>query len=73
VGVSGALQGRRSEQAKAALQSELSESLLSALRTDADVARRLAEFEQRVAAGRLSPAAAADLIVATFLAPQRPG
>jgi LAO/AO transport system kinase len=63
----GRLQRRRSEQAKAALHRELSESLLSALRGDPDVARRLTDLEKRVAGGRLSPAAAADAVVAEFL------
>jgi len=63
----GHLQHRRSEQAKAALRRELAESLLSALRADPDVALRLAGLETRVAAGRLSPAAAADSLVAAFL------
>ena len=63
----GRLQRRRSEQAKAALQQELSESLLSALRGDPEVARRLADLEKQVAGGRLSPAAAADAVVAAFL------
>jgi LAO/AO transport system kinase len=63
----GHLQRRRSEQAKAALRRELAESLLTALGADASVARRLADLEERVAAGRLSPAAAADALVAAFL------
>src|SRR5204863_9072385 len=63
----GRLGRRRSEQAKAALHQELSESLLAALRSDSDVARRLADIEKRVAAGRLSPAAAADAVAAEFL------
>ncbi|HUL09675.1 MAG TPA: methylmalonyl Co-A mutase-associated GTPase MeaB [Candidatus Acidoferrum sp.] len=63
----GRLQRRRSEQAKAALHAELSESLLAALRRNPSVARRLAELEKGVAAGRLSPAAAADAVAAEFL------
>jgi len=63
----GRLQRRRSEQAKAALHQELSESLLAALRSDPDVARRLADLEKQVAGGRLSPAAAADAVAAAFL------
>lgn len=61
------LQRRRSEQAKAALHQELSESLLAALRRDPKVARRLVDLEKRVAAGRVSPAAAADTVAAEFL------
>ena len=63
----GRLQQRRSEQAKAALHAELSECLLAALRRDPAVARRLADLERGVAAGRLSPATAADAVAAEFL------
>jgi len=66
----GRLQRRRSEQAKAALHAELSESLLAALRRDPTVARRLADLEKGVAAGRVSPAAAAAMVVAEFLGHQ---
>ena len=62
------LERRRSEQAKAALRQELAESLVAALRSDADLAQRLADLEKRVAAGRLSPTAAAESLVAGFLA-----
>jgi len=61
------LQRRRSDQARAALHQELSESLLAAVRGDPEMARRLADVEKRVAGGRLSPAAAADTVVAAFL------
>jgi LAO/AO transport system kinase len=67
LGADGRLQRRRSEQAKAALHEELSESLLARLRGDPEAARRLADLEKRVASGRLSPAAAADAVVAAFL------
>src|SRR5262249_18279157 len=63
----GRLRQRRTDQAKAALHDELSESLLAALRSDPEVARRLADLEKRVAGGRLSPTAAADATVAAFL------
>jgi GTPase len=61
------LQRRRSDQARAALHQELSESLLAALRGDPEAVRRLADVEKRVAGGRLSPAVAADAVVAAFL------
>ena len=67
LGADGRLQRRRSEQAKAALHRELSESLLARLRSDPEAARRLADLEKRVAGGRLSPAAAAEAVVAAFL------
>ena len=72
LGADGRFQGRRSEQAKAALHEELSESLLAALRSDPEVARRLADLEKRVAGGRLSPAAAADAVAAAFLGRSAP-
>jgi LAO/AO transport system kinase len=68
----GGLQRRRGEQAKEALRRELGESLRAALRADPDVARRLVDLEERVAAGRLSPAAAADRLVASFLGREKP-
>ncbi|MCI0430627.1 MAG: methylmalonyl Co-A mutase-associated GTPase MeaB [Rhodospirillales bacterium] len=63
----GQFQRRRSEQAKAALHAELAESLLARLRGDPAVARRFADLEKQVAAGRLSPAAAAEAVTVAFL------
>jgi LAO/AO transport system kinase len=63
----GRLQARRRDQARAALGSELTESLLAALRADATAAQRLTELESRVAAGWISPTAAADMLVAGIL------
>jgi LAO/AO transport system kinase len=63
----GRLQARRRDQAKSALGRELTESLLAALRADADAARCLTDLEGRVAAGRIGPTAAADALVAELL------
>ena len=67
IAVSGLLARRRSEQAKTALWNELSDSLLTALRADADIAERLADYEVQVAAGRLSTARAAQDLLNRFL------
>jgi LAO/AO transport system kinase len=64
---SGARARRRAAQARAALWSEVGEGLLDALRADAEVASRLPELEARVAAGRLTPSAAARALLAAFL------
>jgi GTPase len=63
---SGARASRRAAQAKAWLWSELSESLLAALKAHPEVARRLPELETQVACGRVSPPAAAAALLAAF-------
>ena len=60
------LQLRRGEQAKAALRQELAESLLATLRADADLGQRLAAYETKVAAGKLSPLAAAQDLLSSY-------
>jgi len=67
IAVSGLLARRRSEQAKAALWNELSDSLLTVLRADAAIAQRLADYEVQVAAGKLSTAQAAQDLLTRFL------
>jgi len=64
---SGQFARRRSEQAKAALAQLLADGLLDRLRADPDIARRLAADEARVAAGKASPATAAEALLARFL------
>jgi LAO/AO transport system kinase len=64
---SGARGRRRAAQARAALWSEVGEGLIDALRADAAVATRLPALEARVAAGRLTPSAAARMLLAAFL------
>ena len=65
----GALAIRRAEQAHAWMWSEVSETLLQALRDDPRVERLLPEMERAVAAGRMAPGAAARQLVGTFRLP----
>src|SRR4051794_28884972 len=64
---SGAWNGRRAEQARAALWAEIGDSLLERFRAAPAVAARLAEVEREVSAGARTPAAAARLLLAAFL------
>jgi GTPase len=64
---SGAWDGRRAEQARAALWDEIGEGLLERFRTMPAVAARLAEIEREVTAGARPPADAARLLFAAFL------
>jgi LAO/AO transport system kinase len=63
---SGARGRRRAAQARSWLWSELSENLLAALKAHPEVAGRLPELETQVAAGRVSPPAAAAVLLAAF-------
>jgi LAO/AO transport system kinase len=67
VGESGELASRRAEQVRSWLWSEVSAHLLDALKTDAQVKKRLPEVERRVADGTLTPAAAARSLVESFV------
>jgi len=70
----GAWSRRRSEQARAALWSEIGDSLLDRFRTTPAVAQRLAAAETEVMAGARSPSAAArDMLTAFLGAPCEPG
>jgi LAO/AO transport system kinase len=64
---SGAWQRRRAEQASAALWQEIGDGLLDRFRAAPEVAARLAAVEREVSAGTRTPAAAARLLLATFL------
>jgi LAO/AO transport system kinase len=57
----------RNEQARAALWSEIGDSLLDHFRTTPAVAQRLAALEQAVMAGTQTPAAGARELLACFL------
>jgi LAO/AO transport system kinase len=57
----------RAAQARAWLWAELSDSLLAALQAHPGVKKRLAALEDEVAAGRLTPPAAAETLLAAFL------
>src|SRR5579864_6561467 len=63
---SGARDRRRAEQARAALWSEIGEGLIDLFKADARVAKRLAALEAKVAAGGLTPTAAARAALAAF-------
>jgi LAO/AO transport system kinase len=71
MGGSGELTGRRAEQARSWLWSEVSAHLVDALKTDAEVKKRLPELERLVAEGTLTPAAAARSLVGIFVAGSR--
>jgi LAO/AO transport system kinase len=62
----GEIAARRGEQARAWLESELADGLLSALRGDARVGAVVAELEAKVAAGLLLPTAAAQRLLDAF-------
>jgi LAO/AO transport system kinase len=64
-----ALPGRRADQARDWLWSEITESLTDALRADPAVADLTRRLEAEVAAGTTTPTAAARAILAAFLAP----
>jgi len=64
----GALQRRRAEQARAWMWSEISEALLVRLREHEGVRAELKKLEAAVAEGSLTPGAAADRAIATFMA-----
>jgi LAO/AO transport system kinase len=64
---SGAWSRRRAEQARAALWSEIGDSLLDHFRTAPAVAPRLAAVEEEVIAGTRTPTAAARGLLAAFL------
>ena len=65
---SGELPHRRAEQAKAAMRSELRETMIEALKQHASVAMALRRLEDAVAAGRISPSAAAAELLQRFRA-----
>ena len=58
---------RRHDQARAALWSEIDDSLIELFRAAPAVARRLAAAEQAVLAGMQTPSAAARALLAAFL------
>jgi len=66
VRASGELDTRRTEQARAWMWSEVTETLLDDLRKDAAVAEKIGVLEVEVSSGRMSPAAAAREVLAAF-------
>ncbi len=63
----GALPARRKEQARAWLWNEVGESLMARFRAHPRIEPGLAEMEGRVAAGTITPTAAAQYLLNTFL------
>ena len=63
----GAVEARRSEQARAWMWSEITENLGQAFRGSPGVRKRIARLEAQVAAGKLAPTAAAERLLAAFL------
>jgi LAO/AO transport system kinase len=63
---SGELDGRRAEQARTWMWSEVTDTLLDELRADAGVRARIEALEEDVSDGRVSPAAAAHEVLAAF-------
>ena len=64
---SGIWQQRRREQARAALWSEIDDSLIEHFRAAPAVARVLANSEDAVIAGKETPTAAANALLSAFL------
>ena len=63
---SGDLAGRRTEQARAWMWSEVTDTMLEELRADPEVNARVESLEADVTAGRLSAAAAARRVLTAF-------
>ena len=63
---SGALAERRTEQARAWMWSEVTDTMLEELRADAEVNARIASLEADVTGGRVSAAAAARRVLSAF-------
>ncbi len=63
---SGELDARRTEQARAWMWSEVTETLLDDLRHDAAVRKQIGALEDDVSRGRMSPGAAARQVLAVF-------
>jgi LAO/AO transport system kinase len=63
---SGELDARRTEQARAWMWSEVTDTLLDDLRQDASVREQIESLEDDVSRGRMSPAAAARRVLSTF-------
>jgi LAO/AO transport system kinase len=66
LGASGDLAGRRAEQSRAWLWSEVAASLLERLQTDQEASRQAAALEPEVLAGRVPPPVAAARILDAF-------
>jgi LAO/AO transport system kinase len=69
IGRSGEKSERRAQQAKSWMWSEISESLIAALRHDQQASQRIDELEQAVVAGTTAPTLAAAELIEIFLKP----
>ena len=67
-GVSGGLQARRADQARAWMWSEISETLTAEFRRHPKVAEQVSDLEVAVAAGEITPAHAAARLLDAFVA-----
>jgi LAO/AO transport system kinase len=63
---SGEIAARRAEQARAWMWNEVHESLVSALRTHPEVKAMIGGLETKVAAGEITPTAAAQSLLQAF-------
>src|SRR5262249_34861640 len=63
---SGALERRRAEQAREWMWAEVTDTLVDRLRADPEVRALVTAMEEDVAAGRCSPAAAAQRLLAAY-------
>lgn len=63
---SGELDARRRDQAKAWLAQEVTDGLMDRLKSDPDLAARLAKLEAKVAARKLAPSTAARQVLSSF-------
>jgi LAO/AO transport system kinase len=66
LGASGEIAARRAEQARAWMWNEVHESLVSALRTHPEVKAMIGGLETKVAAGEITPTAAAQSLLQAF-------
>ena len=67
LGASGEIAAKRAHQASRWMWNEVSESLLSALKANPEVAEHLATLEAEVAAGRITPTVGAQQLLERFL------
>jgi len=63
---SGAFETKRAEQARRWMWGEVDENLLSAFRRHPNVRKKLSELEAKVASSRLTPSAAAQILLTAF-------
>ena len=72
MGAAGEVANRRAAQARAWMWNEVTESLMASFLAHPDITHRLADCERAVAAGTVTPTAAATTLLDTFLGASRP-